>query len=272
MFKFNNHQKEKAFIQSLIKREILAKEIQDRIRNELLLKLPLVVQEKSRARTFFGLHTLRYSVAILAGIFLISGTVIASKSSIPGDTLYPLKRVSETVELKLTPTDNLRAEAVSRQAQERLDELKKLEKNPSSNLEDNEDFKLEIKNNTRSEISNAFQTLTEIKSKLESRGNDEAAEKIGRNLERLKLKAEENGLTKENEEDESDQTEKLEREDVRGVEISGEEEVETSDPNVESRDNKRDEDTQEREIEKQSEEQRHQRNRNEDGETNKFDD
>ncbi len=70
---------------------------------------------------------LRWAVALILAALLIAsaGTMAASANSLPGDTLYPVKRTTESVQLLFTPLSG-RAAFHTTLAQRRLDELSAL--------------------------------------------------------------------------------------------------------------------------------------------------
>jgi len=69
-----------------------------------------------------GLATLLIAVLFLAAVW--GGGAIASAKSLPGDPLYPLKRVSEKVQLALTFDEASRAQLLSTFEQRRLAEVR----------------------------------------------------------------------------------------------------------------------------------------------------
>src|SRR3989344_2174377 len=70
---------------------------------------------------------MKYLGTILIGLGLIGGSALASEGSIPGDLLYPIKIAREKVEVKIAVTASGRANVEAKHAEERMDELVKLE-------------------------------------------------------------------------------------------------------------------------------------------------
>src|SRR3989344_314400 len=70
---------------------------------------------------------LKYLGTVLIGLGLIGGSALASEGSVPGDLLYPVKIVKEKVEVKMAVTANAKASVEARHADERMNELVKLE-------------------------------------------------------------------------------------------------------------------------------------------------
>lgn len=83
--------------------------------------------------SFNALFSKKLAVSAFAFIFLVSGgafTVEASKSSLPGDSLYIVKITAENATLAVTPEDK-KAEVEMRQVDKRLEEFDKISKNHS---------------------------------------------------------------------------------------------------------------------------------------------
>jgi hypothetical protein len=66
------------------------------------------------------------AVAAMAIAVLLAGTGAAAAGSLPGDAAYPLKRAVEEVEVALATGPEAKVEALTRQAQRRLDDLTKV--------------------------------------------------------------------------------------------------------------------------------------------------
>ncbi len=68
--------------------------------------------------------TWRYAIASLVIVFLLGAQVVsASAQSLPGETLYPVKRTVEQVRITLTFSPTAKAQLVSQFADERMNEL-----------------------------------------------------------------------------------------------------------------------------------------------------
>ena len=74
-----------------------------------------------------GLFKLSFAIAPLALILLVGGFGIASADALPGDTLYSVKRGFEKARLVMSPTDESKIELQTKYAEERLEELGKME-------------------------------------------------------------------------------------------------------------------------------------------------
>lgn len=174
---------------------------------------------------------MRYIISSLVGLSLVAGTAFASQGSKPGDFLYPVKTVTEKIQLGLAVSSEAKAIIASKQAQERLDELDELIQlqthlnngTSNANTDANADLKGNVgagnnagldekKNDNQDKINSnqradsdskteakinlqkALNTLTEIKMKLEAKGNVSAAAAVSDDINRLQQKAQENAV------------------------------------------------------------------------------
>ncbi len=85
---------------------------------------PPIVSLLEKLRRLF-LHS--YIVAPLVVILFVGGTAYASANSLPGDTLYPVKRGVENVRLFVAPTQDDKLQLQEEFAQKRLDEVAAVE-------------------------------------------------------------------------------------------------------------------------------------------------
>ncbi|MDP3993803.1 MAG: DUF5667 domain-containing protein [Candidatus Doudnabacteria bacterium] len=96
--------------------------IQNRIREKRV-----AAEEKSRGWIFFpSLKFSRAAVAMLIVILaltIVGGAARASKGSLPGQTLYPVKRAVEKVEVAFTTSDEGKVKILSNHAKRRLAEV-----------------------------------------------------------------------------------------------------------------------------------------------------
>ena len=83
--------------------------------------------EEKRSRSFFSFRWQPRWITVAAVAFVllvaIGGTAAASTGSMPGDLLYPVKRVTEEVQLAFTFTNLGKAEAYARMADRRIEEI-----------------------------------------------------------------------------------------------------------------------------------------------------
>lgn len=119
-------------------KSILPKANFNAIRNQVLdkISIPADLEVMTDRASFWS--TIPYIVRMSAGmigtlLIIISlgiGTAVAALQSVPGDAIYPLKKVVENIELNLTTDRNAKANLQIQFANNRLDELTQvLEKN-----------------------------------------------------------------------------------------------------------------------------------------------
>jgi hypothetical protein len=98
-------------------------EFRARARYEFHSALQEVTSKKRPS--LFGLRTRLVTAIVALSIILVSGggTVVMASSSMPDNPLYPVKLVSEEVQMALTPSDIDKAEVCVMQADRRVDEI-----------------------------------------------------------------------------------------------------------------------------------------------------
>lgn len=104
-----------------------------RIRNQILNKISSPKQKQPSLighfpKTFRLVISLVGSLAII--LSLAVGTAVAALQSVPGQPLYPLKKVVENLQLHLATNEAERADLQLQFASERLDELTQVLENP----------------------------------------------------------------------------------------------------------------------------------------------
>ncbi len=87
--------------------------------------------ERRQSRAFWfsrSLSPLRFVIllAVLLAAASLNGLVVASAQSLPGDALYPLKRVTERVTMQLAPAPQMRHQAEMAYIQRRIEEVNQL--------------------------------------------------------------------------------------------------------------------------------------------------
>jgi hypothetical protein len=124
----------------------------------------------------------KYALVVLLGLGLTGGTVFASENSKPGDLLFPVKKAKEQIQLSLAVSSEAKTNLQSRFAEKRVDEL----------VEVKNDLKADVKAQTQAETeaNQAIQTLTEVKTQLEAKGNTTAASAINETILRLRTRLE----------------------------------------------------------------------------------
>jgi hypothetical protein len=99
-----------------------------RIRNQILTRI--AIPETVKAGFFSALTPyLRLGAGITASLLIVVsltlGTAVAALESVPGSAIYPLKKIVENIELKLTPADE-KANIQLKFAGNRADELQQV--------------------------------------------------------------------------------------------------------------------------------------------------
>ncbi len=172
---------------------------QEVLKGQLMSRLSAPAESGARvpARLLWGQEraSLAYAVVPAFLVFmLMGGTVFASYGALPGETLYPVKRLTEQVEFTLAVSEQAKVEVQAKHAEERLEEIVKLDQKievqsvPEDKAEV-EEHREEAKAETRTELETALNTLTEVQVKLETKGNNEAATNIKNVIQNLKDRA-----------------------------------------------------------------------------------
>lgn len=174
----------------------LDREFLSRLRGKLEIQTKLDFRETA-ATTRFGLKRIA-SVATLASLLLGSaGTVFASKTSVPGETLYPVKRLVENARLAASIDQNTKTNIRLELAKERLAEINFL-------LATNVTSSAELEKNIMEAASNFDSQLERVAQKaeeLERAGELEKALRVntdifysGKNYKKLIEKNKENSF------------------------------------------------------------------------------
>ncbi len=146
---------------------------------------------------FRYLNTASLLIAPMVVLFIITVTSKASSLSVPGDFLYPVKRVTENSKILLAPSDKIRVNLQIKFAEERLVEFEKV------NLKDSvtetlintqskpvpEEFRLSGKQDSQAlvelEIQKTIQTLTITSNNLKNKGDQETQQVVDTTIEKL---------------------------------------------------------------------------------------
>ena len=136
------------------------------------------VQE--REKNMLKLALGKYALAAFLPVLLLGGTAYASSDARPGDTLFPVKKATEKLQLAVTASSESKANLHTKIAEDRLEDVAKV----------SSEHKVEAEAEAKAEVSNAIEVLTEVQAKLEEKGNATAAAALEENIARLKLKAE----------------------------------------------------------------------------------
>ena len=106
-----------------------------RARNQILdrISVPSMEAQPSWFASMFP-RMLKISISAIGSLLIISslalGTAVAALQAVPGDAIYPLKKVVENIELKLSPSDQ-RASLQLKFADNRIEEIQQVLENQS---------------------------------------------------------------------------------------------------------------------------------------------
>ncbi len=144
---------------------------------------------------------MRYIISVLVGLSMFGGTALASTSAKPGDLLYPVKRITEKVQMSVTASEQSKAQLQAKFAEERLKELAELKlksgsatstsatSTPDGKKEDGDKIEVEAKAHAQADVNNAIEVLKQVQVKLAAKGNTKAAAALGENIIRLQTGA-----------------------------------------------------------------------------------
>ncbi len=135
--------------------------------------------------------------AIFAAVFCVliaGGAALATETSTPGDIFHPLKLVSEKIELRLAPSNEMKATIEARQANERIEELTHVRAKASSTEKAEikarlEDRSKSIEVETKVRVEKTLESLEQVRNNLSAQGNERAVRAIDKSIERLKSRA-----------------------------------------------------------------------------------
>lgn len=165
---------------------------QEQIKQKLLQHIASIPQERptffQSIRQFIAhLTFLKFGFLTLAllilGSFTTMGVAYASK---PGDMLYALKLQAEKLQIMLAVTEESKAELQSEFIESRIKEQEHIKNSvqPGSHDRDNRS-----RDNDFRPITQGIDNLKNIESKLQQKGNNNAAKNIHNNIERFKQRA-----------------------------------------------------------------------------------
>lgn len=123
-------------------------------------------------------------LSTVVGVAVVGGTVAASNTAKPGDTLFPVKKAVERMQVALSTSDQARADIQAKIATERVQDLGEV----------SDQHKSEAKTEAQDQLSNAIATLKEVEAKLLAKGNTQAAQSVAENITKLEQMAAQNQL------------------------------------------------------------------------------
>lgn len=169
------------------------------LKKELMDKLSNPPQPTHVAVRFFSYKTAISAAAVLVAIIIAGGSVYATETSLPGDFLHPIKLVAEKIETKLAVSEEKQARIEAEHTNKRIEEVRKLDIKASAQT--NIEQKNEIQKRQQSaqveietHLEQTLDKLEQVKTKLNERGKDKAAEKLNISIERLKTRAAESRI------------------------------------------------------------------------------
>lgn len=99
--------------------------LREKILHKISVKEP--VTNQNIIWSFFHLRSFRITAGLVGSFLIVSslamGTAVAALDSLPGQTLYPLKKVAESIQLRLIYNESDRADLQVKFAQNRIQEL-----------------------------------------------------------------------------------------------------------------------------------------------------
>lgn len=97
------------------------------IKSRILKRINIPAEETVKASTWFGVRiTVGAIGSLLIIISLAMGTAVAALDSVPGQAIYPLKKIVENIELKLATNEEEQAALQIKFADKRLEELSQI--------------------------------------------------------------------------------------------------------------------------------------------------
>lgn len=168
------------------------------LQQQLLSRLVVSQQPADLPKRYmWAVHKFSYTYVAVATFLIVAmtgGTVMAAKGALPGDTLYPVKRIAEKVESTLAPTPAVKANVEASHASERLNEIivlqqRVVEANESDSRSQLEQRELKAREQTENEVETALNVLKDLQIKFESSGKNQDASVLNKALEQLSKKA-----------------------------------------------------------------------------------
>lgn len=159
----------------------LTQESKQRVKDSLMQTVKRTPQDSPIAQQKLSLRTLRYSLVPIILAALTTGTGFASANSTPGDTLYPVKRFQEKVQLTLTTSPDAKTELQVNFAKERVKEYEALESKAETTIKAGKlvPQSLEVaKTLSEKEIQTSVASLDTAVVKLEAAGKVEVAKNL----------------------------------------------------------------------------------------------
>ncbi|MDP3986465.1 MAG: DUF5667 domain-containing protein [Candidatus Veblenbacteria bacterium] len=168
---------------------------QQALKEQLFSRLGSTSGAPSTAGRGFSLFDKKLKVfplvlTILIALGMSTGTVLASSSALPGDILYPVKRLEEKIELKLASNPQVHARVRAKHAEVRLEELSQLEVQAETKTSGEAKTRAEEREQRAAseaglDLETTLNALSEVQIKFENEGQAAAATSISNVIKRL---------------------------------------------------------------------------------------
>ena len=172
---------------------------QQALKEQLLSKLDNAPSSEHELTVFsWGVHqhTWAYAVVPIVFIMFITGTIFASAQALPGEPLYGVKRLKEKVESAVVIGETAHANIEAKHAQIRLEEMTVITTQTEAVAPEQtkdktkaQELEVEITNDAHVQLEKALNVLSEVNTKLETRGEVQAASKIKETINALTTQA-----------------------------------------------------------------------------------
>lgn len=191
--KFN---KEISQLQNLPQEQVLHPLVKERVKQDVLRSIAAGAQGVPKRTAVFmrRYKFLRYAVSTGAVLSVCTGTAFASTSAKPGDLLFPVKKVTETMRLGLATTEHAKVQLQTEFAENRLQEFESLQAEVETEQKDSvvinepkHQARMRAEDKAQAEVNNALNALTQVQTRLETKGDTDAGEAVGRTI--IKLQA-----------------------------------------------------------------------------------
>lgn len=128
---------------------------------------------------------LRYGASVLVGLSLVGGTAFAANTSKPGDLLFPVKKATEQIRIRLAHTEETKAKLKTKFAEERVKELIAISTSVTSASSTGTPTTTRAQIAAEAEVNNALSGLQGEEDKLRGKGSTSTAAVVQQTIVRL---------------------------------------------------------------------------------------
>lgn len=133
-------------------------EFVQRARRQLFIEMqPELAKKSRRTSRWYSLKPVKWIAGVLIGLVAMGaaggGTVYASQSSLPGDTLYPVKTTAEKLQMAVTWGSDAKADLHLKLAQRRIDEA-------TQQVQQNRDINVQALGTVEQQLNDAIKELS----------------------------------------------------------------------------------------------------------------